>query len=233
MTSIAELYRLQEVDLELQSARDDLTDVQSRLGEPEELIEARRAAEECQEALRVAERDFKDREAEADEQGRKIEAPSQRMYEGKVTNPKELEDLQQEVESLTRRRGALDDEALAAMERLDEAERALAEAQRHLEELTGTTGAEQDELRARQSTLEGEIASLEGQRAELAAGGDEALLDRYDELRAGRQGQAVAKVQGGSCQGCRILLPVNLIQRARAGDEVVQCNNCERILYVT
>lgn len=233
MTSIAELYRLQEVDLELQSARDDLTDVQSRLGEPEELIEARRAAEECQEALRVAERDFKDREAEADEQGRKIEAPSQRMYEGKVTNPKELEDLQREVESLTRRRGALDDEALAAMERLDEAERALAEAQRHLEELTGTTGAEQDELRARQSTLEGEIASLEGQRAELAAGGDEALLDRYDELRAGRQGQAVAKVQGGSCQGCRILLPVNLIQRARAGDEVVQCNNCERILYVT
>ncbi|MCH7837024.1 MAG: hypothetical protein IIC26_00800 [Chloroflexi bacterium] len=233
MTSIAELYRLQEVDLELQSARDDLTDVQSRLGEPEELIEARRVAEERKAALRVAERDFKDREAEADEQGRKIEAPSQRMYEGKVTNPKELEDLQQEVESLTRRRGALDDEALAAMERLDEAERALAEAQRHLEELTGTTGVEQDELRARQSTLEGEIASLEGQRAKLAAGGDEVLLDRYDELRAGRQGQAVAKVQGGSCQGCRILLPVNLIQRARAGDEVVQCNNCERILYVT
>ena len=233
MTSIADLYRLQEVDLALQSARDDLTDVQSRLGEPEELIEVRHAAEERQEAQRVAEKDFKEREWEADEQQRKIEKPEQKLYEGKVSNPKELEDLQKDVESLKRRRIVLDDEAFAAMERLDEAERGLAEAQRHLEELTGTTGVEQDELRARQSTLEGEIASLEGQRAELAAGGDEVLLDRYDELRAGRQGQAVAKVQGGSCQGCRILLPVNLIQRARAGDEVVQCNNCERILYVT
>ncbi len=233
MTSIAELYRLQEVDLALQAARDSLTDVQSRIGESEELIEARRAAEERQEAQRVAEKDFKEREWEADEQGRKIEAPSQRLYEGKVTNPKELEDLQQEIDSLTRRRGVLDDEALAAMERLDEAERALDETQRHLEELTGTTGVEQDELRARQSTLEGEIASLEGQRAELAAGSDEVLLDRYDELRTGRQGRAVAKVQGGSCQGCRILLPVNLIQRARAGDDIVQCNNCERILYVS
>ena len=233
MTSIADLYRLQEVDLALQSARDDLTDVQSRLGEPEELIEVRHAAEERQEAQRVAAKDFKEREWEADEQQRKIEKPEQKLYEGKVSNPKELEDLQKDVESLKRRRIVLDDEAFAAMERLDEAERALAEAQRHLEELTGTTGVEQDELRARQSTLEGEIASLEGQRAELAAGGDEVLLDRYDELRAGRQGQAVAKVQGGSCQGCRILLPVNLIQRARVGDEVVQCNNCERILYVT
>ena len=231
MTSIADLYRLQEVDLALQSARDDLTDVQSRLGEPEELIEARAAAEERQAALRVAERDFKDREAEADEQGRKIEAPSQRLYEGKVTNPKELEDLQQDVESLERRRIVLEDEALAAMERLDEAERALDETQRHLEELTGTTGVEQDELRARQTTLEGEIASLEGQRAELAASSDEALLRRYDELRAGRQGRGVAKVQGGACQGCRISLPMNLIRRARG--EVVQCNNCERILYVT
>ncbi len=233
MISIAELYRLQEVDLALQAARDALTDVQSRLGEPEELIEARAAAEERQAALRVAERDFRDREAEAAEQGRKIEAPSQRLYEGKVTNPKELEDLQQDVESLERRRIVLEDEALAAMERLDEAERALAESQRHLEELTGTTGVEQDELRARQTTLEGKIASLEGQRAELAAGSDEALLRRYDELRVGRQGRGVAKVQGGACQGCRISLPINLIQRARAADDIVQCNNCERILYVT
>ncbi len=233
MTAIAELYRLQEVDLALQAARDDLTDVQSRLGEPEELIEARRVAEERQEALRVAEKDFKEREWEADEQRRKIEKPEQRLYEGKVSNPKELEDLQRDVESLKRRRSVLEDEAFAAMERLDEAERALDETQRHLEELTGTTGVEQDELRARQSTLEGEITSLEGQRAELAAGSDEVLLHRYDELRVGRQGRAVAKVQGGSCQGCRILLPVNLIQRARAGDDIVQCNNCERILYVS
>ena len=72
MTSIAELYRLQEVDLALQAARDDLTDVQSRLGEPEELIEARRAAEERQEALRVAEKDFKERDWEADEQRRTL-----------------------------------------------------------------------------------------------------------------------------------------------------------------
>jgi predicted nucleic acid-binding Zn-ribbon protein len=37
---------------------------------------------------------------------------------------------------------------------------------------------------------------------------------------------------GGACSGCRISLPMNLIQRAR-GDELVQCVNCERILYVT
>ena len=45
-----------------------------------------------------------------------------------MSNPKELEDLQKDVESLKRRRIVLDDEAFAAMERLDEAERARDEA---------------------------------------------------------------------------------------------------------
>jgi hypothetical protein len=233
MNSVVELYRLQEADLALETCRVALADVQSRIGESEELIEAGRAVEERAATLRETEKSFKEREWEADELRRKIEIPEQRMYAGSVRNPKELEDLQREVESLKRHRSELEDQALAAMEALDEAQASLDEAQRRLQELTDAHQAEQEELRGRQAELEGEITSLEGQRNEQAAGIDETLLRLYDQLRGTRQGRAVAKAEGGACQGCRISLPVNLLRRAGSGSEIVQCSNCERILYVS
>ena len=233
VTSIAELYTLQELDLALDADRASLVDAESRLGESEEVVEARLAMAERQDALRSAEREFKEREWDADEVRRKIEPLERRLYEGSVRNPKELEDLQQDVESLKRRRSELEDRALGAMEALEQAQQAMTEAQRRLEDLTGSYETEQEELRGRLVSLKEEIGVLEGRRIEQAARINGSLLRLYEQLRATRQGRAVAKVEGGSCRGCRISLPVNLIQRARSGNDIVQCSSCERILYVS
>lgn len=231
--SLDELYALQELDLALGSARAALAEAEARLGEPEELAEVRRTAAQRQEELREAEKRFKEREWEADELRRKIEPLEKRLYQGTVQNPKELEDLQRDVESLKRRRSELEDRALEAMEALEQAQQAFADAERELQEAEERSRAEQEELRGRRAGLEAEIVTLEPQRSQQASGIDERLLRLYDHLSATRQGRAVAKVEGGACSGCRISLPMNLLQRARSGNELVQCSSCERILYVS
>jgi len=40
-------------------------------------------------------------------------------------------------------------------------------------------------------------------------------------------------VEQGLCQGCRISLPMSIVQKARAGVGLVQCVSCERILLVS
>lgn len=233
MTSSAELFALQEADLALDNARVALADTKERLGENGELVEAREAVAACRDALRAAERNFKDREWEADELRSKIEPLDRKLYEGSVRNPKELEDLQRDVVSLKRRRSELEDSALEAMEALERAQQALADAERRYQELNASHEREQQELHARKLDLDREIARLEERRAEEASGIDAAALRLYEELRSIRQGRAVAKVVGGACQGCRISLPMNLIQRARSGAGLVQCSSCERILHVS
>ncbi|MEX1253373.1 MAG: C4-type zinc ribbon domain-containing protein [Dehalococcoidia bacterium] len=233
MTSIAELYALQQIDLALDGQRASLTDTESRQGESEELVEARALVEERRETLRAAEKLFKEREYEADELTRKIEPVEKKLYGGKVTSPKELEDLQQDIDSLRRRRSELDDLALQAMEALEEAERAHEEARRALQQVEESSQVEQADLGTRQGQIEQEMSTLQEERAAQAELVDSPLLKLYEQLRASRQGRGVAKVEGGACQGCRISLPMSLVQRARAGTEIVQCNNCERILYVS
>lgn len=233
MTSIAELYALQETDLSLVTDRSTLADVQSRLGDDEALSTAQQVADERATQLRSAEKFFKEAEYEADELRKKIEPVEQKLYTGKVQNPKELADLQLEQESLKRRRNDLEDKALAAMDAQDEAQKALDDARAGLTSADTAYLAEQTELREQQSKLEASITETEAQRAEHASEIDDTLLTLYDQIAANHDGRAVAKIEGGACQGCRLTLPQNVIRRARVRGNLVQCSSCERILYLS
>jgi predicted nucleic acid-binding Zn-ribbon protein len=231
MTSIAELYAFQEIDLELTSCKTELEDVQSRLGETEELIEAKGKVTECGERLAEAEHTFRDREADADDLRTKIEPVEAKLYKGTVQNPKELADLQLDLDSLRRRRSDLEDRALEAMDELDAAQKNLAGVQDELAEVEKAFGSDPSELVDRQSELETQISELEVRRAEEIETLDSSLLDLYNQLVPNKQGRAVAKVERGACGGCRISLPTNVLQRARSGATLVRCSNCERILF--
>lgn len=233
MTSVGELYALQEVDLALAANRAALAEVDSLLGNSEALEEAQSKASERKQALRAAEKQSKDLEFEADEQRRKIEPVEKRLYEGSVKNPKELEDLQLDLESLQRRRAELDDRALEAMEAVEAATQEFAEAEEELERADAAYRGDQNELGSRRQVLESEFADLEQRRVERAEGIDADMMGLYGRLASIRQGQAVAKVERGACQGCRISLPTNVLRRARGGAAAVQCSSCERILYLT
>lgn len=228
----ASLFALQEVDLALDANRFALDEAATGPDEPEHVTEARTTAVEARAAARAAEKRFKEEEYEADELRQKIEPLEQKLYQGMILNPRELEDLQQDIASLKRHRSDLEDRAIETMEAVESAQRELAEAEARLKETVEAWQTEQAELGDRGTQLRREIERLEAQRAEREAGVEEKLLGLYQRLREARSGRAVAKVVGGTCSGCRISLPMNVVQRAR-GAELVQCVNCERILYVT
>ncbi len=233
MTSIAELYALQETDLALAADRSMLADVRSRLGDNDELSSAQQLVSERETDLRAAGKHFKEQEYEADELRQKIEPVEKKIYSGTVQNPKELADLQMELESLKRRRNGLEDKALVAMDAQEEAQTALDEARAELSSADAAYLADQTELQEQQTGLESNIAMLEARR-ELQAGQVEgSLLKLYDQIAVNHNGRAVAKIEGGACQGCRLTLPQNVIQRARGRGNLVQCSSCERILYLS
>jgi len=231
MTSIAELYAFQEVDLELRSCRRELEDVTSQLGETDELVAAKAKVAERSADLESAEGAFKEREADADDLKSKIEPVEQKLNRG-GDNPKELADLQMDLDSLRRRKSELEDRALEAMEGVEVAQAALAEAEAELGSVEEQFGAEQSELVDRKRELEERITTLEAKRAEEVMEVDPAMLAFYEQLAEAKQGRAIARVEGGACGGCRISLPTNVLQRARGSSELVRCSSCERILYV-
>ena len=233
MTMVVDLYLLQEIDLGLEASRAALSDVEERLGESEEVQEARRVVEEQRDRLREGQKKQREAEWTVEEVRAKLQPVEEKLYGGTIKNPKELVGFQQDVDSLKGRQRELEDRLLEAMSLVDEAERGLAEAESWLSEVEAQWQEEQENLFRQRDVLQGEIQELEGRRSRQETTIDAEVMRQYDALRAAHQGRAVAKVERGICQGCRITLPIHVVQRTRRSNHLVRCTSCERILYLS
>jgi len=233
MTTPAELYALQEVDLALDRAMARLVEIETALGESEELVEGRQGAEERRGRVAELRSQQTEREWAVDEARAKASVVEKKLYGGSVRNPKELEDLQADLASLQGQVRRREDALLAVLVELEDAETELRSAEAALSEVEARWQAGQERLRQEKGQLEPEIARLQEKRARQTQEMDQAVLGLYRVLRERRDGQAVARVERGMCQGCRITLPMSLLQKARSGVGLTQCVSCERILLVS
>jgi len=228
-----ELLRdLQAVDSELESRGTALDRCKVRLGDDSELVPLREEARSAAARLKALQSRAKDLDFELESKSSRMKADEKKLYSGSVKNPKELGSLSHEVDIERQRISKLEDQALANMDALDEASAALKAAESRLAERDRSWKEEQAALQAENDELSGRIASLSSQRAEIAASVEPAEMKSYELLRRSRGGLAVVPVEQRSCQGCRIALTPNVVQRARSGQELVTCQNCGRILYI-
>ena len=232
MTAVADLFALQETDLALDRARARLAEIEEGIQETEELAETRRLKEEKSEVLAGFREKQKGLEWEVDEVRSKASEMEAKLYGGTVRNPKELSDLDTDVRSLKREASRREDILLALMEEAEAAEADARSAEAELSSIESAWQANRARLLEEKAQLEPEVERLDAQRAAQASGIDRGQLSLYEILRERRGGTAVAKVERGMCQGCRITLPMSVLQKIRTGLGVVQCVSCERILLV-
>ncbi|HZP57523.1 MAG TPA: C4-type zinc ribbon domain-containing protein [Dehalococcoidia bacterium] len=230
MSLVSDLWALQEIDVALDARRASLEDAEARLGETDELREARDRARTAEEALQRARSAQKDIDLEAEELRARIKDLDAKLYSGSIRQPKELADLQADVESLRRQLATIEDRDLDAMSSVEAAEREAAAARDDAARIEAAWRAEQQELQDRAARLRVEIAEYDARRRDEETAVPADVLRTYDRLRAARNGRAVAKLDRNICLGCRISLPQNTVTRARGGSALVHCPNCERIL---
>jgi hypothetical protein len=227
------LYDLQQVDLEIETVARRLKKIAAQLGESPELRQARKAVADAEARLSKSRAQMHNLELEVNGLLQKIEANEERLYSGRVGNPKELANLQDEVASLKRWRAKKEEDLLEAMLATEEAEASLAEAQSIMAQVSENWRAAQGDLGDEQARLEARLQELREQRANLTAAAGPEDVAAYERLRRSKGGRAVAAVVNGICQGCRMNPPSSQVQHARQGIDLVFCNNCGRILHVT
>lgn len=231
--SSKQLYELQVIDLEIEAKQEALSHLQTQLGADETLDVARQELSRGRERLRQLQGRQKELEWEVEGLVTKIRALDEKLYGGSVRSPKELASLQQDVESLKTHQREMEDEILNLMEEIEKGQRRLEAEGRELQERDKMWREEQERLAQEVGALGLELERLEETRGALAVQIDSGELRLYETLRVSRQGKAVAKVERGMCQGCRINLPMIELQRLRTSQDLVQCSSCGRILYLS
>lgn len=229
MAQVQQLYRLQQIDTEIREKKQRLGEVLRAQKEPEALLAARRQAETAAAEVQQWQIRHKDLSLELSSLNNKARSSENRLYSGNVRNPKELEDLQKEVESLSRRRSALEDDILEAMIMIEETQAEKAAADEAQAEMEAEWEQRVAGLKAQQNELALRLNTLNGLRQKQVALITPDLLAEYEQLSQRRGGIAVAALRGNECQGCQLTVSANKVKDAAEG-KLVYCGSCGRIL---
>ena len=231
MRSVKELYELQILDWEIQKLETELADARARLADDSARRRAKRELDALNARVDSLAAPRRQSESEIERITARVASIEERMYGGAITNPRELEAYQDERASLLRNRSAEEDALLELMVEAEDAEARRDEARAAFERVHAARVREVADLNARGRELSARLPSLRERRAELAALYAPALIAVYESVRRSRGGQGAALIdRRGLCQACRLVRPSAELSRARAGDQVVRCGGCSRIL---
>lgn len=229
MSQVDLLYRLQQID-------DEINQKKHRLGEVLRLQQGNNAIKEARERAETAAAELqqwrtqqKDLNLELKGLTDKTKRSENRLYSGQVKNPKELSDLQSEIDSLNRRRAGLEDEVLEAMIMVEDAQEEADDANSSLAQLEAEWETAKVELMAEQNELVQRIKELNNIRKEHVQSISSQFMAAYDSVMKRSGGTAVVQLTRNRCRGCLVTVPANQVKAADEG-KLIYCDNCGRIL---
>jgi len=231
MNLSGKLYRLQQIDTLHDQTMARLDELEKLLSDRTQVTQAEVECKNAEETLQVEHKKLRQAEDNVRDQRIKIEQDESALYSGKMHNPKELQDLQNEVSSLKRYLTTLEDRQLEIMISTEDVEAASKKAKDNLDQVQARMIEQNAGLNAEKTSLIKDKERLEVERQVASNALSSQELDLYNQLRKTRRGIAVARVVDRTCTACGTTLTPALVQAANSPSQIVRCSSCSRILY--
>ena len=231
MSESFKLFRLQQIDSELDKSYLRIKEIDRLLTDDQQVRRSQLILERAKKDRFEAEKNLRLAEQNVKEQRLKIERSQAALYGGKVTNPKELQDLQQESESLKKYLITFEDQQLEAMLEMDDAEAQFSEASEAHSATEAQLAEQKAELSVEKTELLLDIERQQNERDAASANIIPAELGIYETLREKKNGIAVARVLEKTCGACGSTLSSTIYSEAQVPSKITRCSTCGRILY--
>jgi hypothetical protein len=235
MSALDDLLAVQEHDTVIDQLKHRRSSMPERAALRE--VEAARVALAAELAVAVAARDeVASRQAALERDIATSEARiaeiDKRLYSGSVSASRDLQAMQHEIDSIKHRVSTLEDSALAAMEEWEPLDAAVAALEARDAELVASGVALASGIAEAEASIDAELAAEVEARSAAASLVDAALVASYEQLRSRLDGIGAARLEHGTCMGCRMKLPATELDRLKRepADAVVHCDQCGRIL---
>ncbi len=229
---LSALLNLQEVDREIFKVEAELARLPDELSARAEALENRKAALEIKRRetaeLRSSIQEIEHTTVGLRQRLKKLENESSNG----TADASLIASYQHEMRNIKRNVSQAEDDGLKRLSRVEVLEAEIAEMDARIEEETATFAEFQSNVESETKDAEGRLAALQEKRSKRSSDGITASdLEVYKGLLKTRQGEALAELGDGLCEGCFVNLPKNIVVRLARGTELVQCPSCDRILF--
>ena len=143
----------------------------------------------------------------------------------------EFQAIGHEIERYENEIRKIEDEELELMVEADKLKADLGVEEKKSATVRESVARQTGDLESKSKTLQSRLEELTKERAELASKIDEDLLGRFERLFKSKGDAVVVALEHEVCTGCHMKVTTQTAHRAKAGKEIVSCENCGRILY--
>lgn len=227
---LSKLHEVQKIDTQIYQREQTLKTLDSGEGLKQQAIELMKRHDLASAELRRLQGAQKNDELALKSVEEKRAAVHNKLYSGKVNNPKELSDLEKDEQMIDTQIGHHEESLLELMEQVEGAQAKestlsaeLEAGKRRWKETVARTQAET-------ARLQREIAELRPVREQLAAQVEKPLLRRYDDIRTRKEGIGLAVTGNDTCPACHVKLTPQTRERLQEGEDLTFCDNCGRML---
>jgi uncharacterized protein len=209
--------------------RDDIARVESRLESDPEVVRLEEAVQETRAAQNAVATRLRESDHEREDHRTKLRSRERELMSGRVRNPTDLMQMSEEVQHMKARFAEEEEAELQLMEDAETADEALREASASLEDVRKRSSEEEPGLREELAAWRVELTEVEADRDRVWEQVPPAYQSAYKRLRVR---PTVAPVLNNQCTACHVTVTSSGMQLLRKGDELVQCENCGRILVL-
>jgi predicted nucleic acid-binding Zn-ribbon protein len=224
------LYTVQEFEIAVDKARARIERIEEQLANDEVVVARRNELDKLNKSYNQTQATIKDLELEISSLTSKIEEVDELLYSGKLKNPKELKDRQEELESLRRRHKTLEARLLAALTEAETVNKQHEAAEESLSEAVDKQKQDNVDLIAEKETLQEQILDNLRKRKTMVKTIPDNVYKNYRILRKRKNGQAVAPLKGNACGLCGVSQTTSAVQDIQEGNKIMYCENCGRML---
>ncbi len=225
------LYQIQQLDTQIDSASQRIRDINTILGDTKLLDDAQKVQSIKENILTSKMKDLASAEVVVGDHSIKVDQNQKKLYSGSVTNPKDLEDLQLESESLNKHLSVLEERQLEAMLETEEAQKVFDNSSESSASIKSKMESESTALTSEKEDLERSITEVTTHKETFLSSNEIPDLPTYQSLRKSSGGIAVTLMISESCSSCGANIPSAIAQEARSPVKLAFCPTCRRILH--
>jgi predicted nucleic acid-binding Zn-ribbon protein len=210
--------------------REDVSQLEERIAADPEVTALEETLAGKREAQHAVAKRLRESDLERETHRTKLKSREKELMSGRIRNPTELMQMSDEVKHMKTSFAEEEELQLQLMEEAEAADEELRETTKQLEEARGRAASEQPVLKQELESQQEDLAAVEAERDEIWSQVPPAAQTAFTRVRVR---PVVAQVNNNSCQVCHVTVTSSGMQMLRKGDEIVQCENCGRILVLS
>lgn len=231
MNTSFQLFQLQEIDSASDNAKNRIIEIDRLISNDESTLRAKAEYDEHVKVLKKIRQQFESLNAELESKKNKKTQSESNLYGGKISNPKELQDLQKEIVYLTASISRMEDELLQKLIDLENSEAKTKLAEEKLKRTLSDFETKKARLIGEKNQLKNMIKVQQEKRKSIISQIEPDIYTIYEGIRSAKNGIAVAQLIDDACSACGAFLTASQRQQVRSPSKLFYCPSCGRIIY--